>query len=66
MPKSQTVKLLSEEQRERILQTPGVIVHRRDPSDTRARFVPSIRVETPISVRELLGRDDGDEVDPSE
>lgn len=66
MPKSKSVKSLTDEQRERILQTPGVIVRRRDPAEKRTHFVPSIRVEERISVRELLGRDDGDEIDPSE
>jgi hypothetical protein len=61
MTKERVVRRLTDEQRKRIMSTPGVVVHRRDPSKKPTRFIPSIRVEKPISVRELLGRDEVDE-----
>ena len=64
MAKDKVIKPLTEEQRERIRNMPGVVVHRRDPSEKRTRFVPSIWLDEPVSVRELLGRDDYDEDQP--
>lgn len=58
MAKDRTVKHMTDEQRERILQTPGVVVHRGDPEKEPARFKPAIWVECPISVRKLVGRDE--------
>jgi hypothetical protein len=64
MAKERVIRQMTEEQRDQIRNSPGVLVRRRDPDERRSRFEPKISVKEPISVRELLGRDDdleGDE-----
>jgi hypothetical protein len=58
MLKKKKRRSLTDEERKRIMEQPGVIVHRRDPAEEKVRFEPKIRIDKPISVRELLGRDD--------
>jgi hypothetical protein len=58
MLKKKKRRNLTDEERKRIMEQPGVIVHRRDPVEEQVRFEPKIRIDMPISVRELLGRDD--------
>jgi hypothetical protein len=66
MAKEKVVRQMTDEQRQRIINTPGVVVH-RNTGDSNWDFTkePEIRVRRPISVRELLGRDD-EYVDESE
>ncbi len=58
MAKERVIKQLTDEQRQEILRTPGVVVRKRDPLKKGSEFVPAIHVDRPVPVRELLGRDD--------
>jgi hypothetical protein len=66
MAKDQVVRQMTDEQRQRIMNTPGVVVHRNTGNSSwDFSREPVIRVRRSISVRELLGRDD-DYIDESE
>jgi hypothetical protein len=49
---------IDEAGRERVLNMPGVIVHRRDPSKPRVRFKPGIRVREGYDVMKRIHEDD--------
>jgi hypothetical protein len=64
MAKERVGRKLSPEQWERIINTPGVVVHERKGPPASSLPEPTLRVKNPISARELTGRDlDYDEED---
>jgi hypothetical protein len=61
MAKERVIRQMTEEQRQRILNTPGVVVHRRKGPPRDSLPEPKLRVLTPISASELIN-DDEDEI----
>lgn len=60
MAKDRVIKQMTEEQRRRIMETPGVIVHRRKGPPKESLSTSRLRVLVPISAAELID-DDEDE-----
>jgi hypothetical protein len=52
---------LTDEQRQRILNDPGNVVHRRKDSVRDPFFTPKIQVDVPIRASDLIDSEDSDE-----
>jgi hypothetical protein len=56
MAKERVIRQMTEEQRQRILNTPGVVVHQRSEPPSDPFFVPRLRARTPgkLTATELI------------
>ena len=65
MAKEKIVRSLTEDQRERIRNTPGVVIRQRKEPPEDPFYVPKIRAKRPISASELIDWDDDYDDDPA-
>ncbi len=63
MAKEKVVRQMTDEQRQRIMKMPGVVVHRRDPRAKREFFQPriAVRERVQITAGELIDAEDDEE-----
>jgi hypothetical protein len=66
LDKKKKRRSLTEEQRKRIMDTPGVIVHRNENSPGDPNFVPRYRVDLPVRASELIDAEDESEYGAAE